>query len=136
MELAGYLRYVAAFNSQDWDLVHREFYAEDIEVRFPIAAFAGAAASLDWFRLAHEALVEVLVPRRIEFAHGGREIVADLDVRFIALGETGFAPGLSPARHGDTVDVPMRAVYRLDAADRISHLSVVFTGPPAPGRIG
>lgn len=135
MDLGGYLRYVAAFNSQDWELVHREFYAEDVVVRFPIATLTGAAESLAWFHKAHEVLFEVLSPVRVEIAEDGREVVADLAVRFIALGDTDFVPGLSPARAGDVVDVPMRATYRYDAADLITELDVIFTGPPAPGRI-
>ncbi|HEX3780050.1 MAG TPA: nuclear transport factor 2 family protein [Pseudonocardiaceae bacterium] len=135
MNLAGYLRYVAAFNSQDWDLVHHEFYAEDVSVRFPIARLSGAAESLAWFRTAHEALFEVLAPMRIDLAEDGREIVADLAVRFIALGDTDFAPGRSPAHAGDVADVPMRATYRFDADDRITRLDVIFTGPPVQGRI-
>ena len=135
MNLAGYLRYVAAFNGQDWDLVHHQFYAEDVHVQFPIATLTGAAESLAWFRAAHEAMFEVLLPTRIELAADGREIVADLAVRFIAVGDTDFIPGPGVAHAGDVADVPMRATYRLDADDRITRLDVIFTGPPVQSRI-
>jgi hypothetical protein len=122
------------FNSQDWDRLHGEYYAGDIRAELPIAVLTGAAESLAWFRKAHEALFEVLVPAGIDIH--GRTVVADLNVRFIAWGDTDFVPGLRPAHAGDVVDVPMRATYRLNDADRVERLDVTFTGPPAVTRLG
>ncbi|WP_101607248.1 nuclear transport factor 2 family protein [Amycolatopsis sp. BJA-103] len=136
MDLARYLRHVAAFNGQDWDLVHREFYAEDIRVRFPVATLTGRAESLAWFRTAHEALFEVLVPKGVRISPDGGETVADLAVRFVALDDTDFIPGPGTARAGDTADVAMRATYLSGVDGLITHLDVDFTGPPVPGRIG
>ena len=133
MNFASYLRYIAKFNSQDWDGLHREFFAEDVRAEFPIVTLTGAAESLAWYRKAHEGLHEILVPARIDVDADGRTIVADLTVRFIALADTDFIPGRALARPGEVTDVPMRATYRLNEDDRIARLDVVFTGPPTAG---
>jgi len=135
MDLTGYLRYVAAFNSQDWDLVHREFYAEDFRAEFPIAKLASGAESLAWFHKAHEALFETLVPVEIEIAEDGRSIAAALQVQFIALGDTAFMPGLNPARAGDAANVPMTVMYEIDEHDRITRIDVAITGRPTIFRL-
>jgi hypothetical protein len=130
MELAEYLGYVASFNSQDWDLVHTRYYAENIRFEIPIATIDGVNACLEWFRSSHRDIFETIVPKHVDISDGGRLIVAELDVQFILLADTPRSPIGPDGRQGDNFLVPMTARYRVGPGGRFDRLQVAFPLPP------
>jgi hypothetical protein len=134
MDLARYVQYVAACNSQNWDLVHREFYAKDLQLVTPVGRLSGRATSLAWYKEAHQEIFETHSPMTIDFLENGRRIVADLWAHFILLGDTTLSPG-GPGEYSDVVDIPMQAKYRVDDDDKFTKVEIVFTAPPAHSRL-
>jgi hypothetical protein len=130
VDLSGYLDYVAAFNSQNWDLVHARYYAKDIHFEIPIANLVGVDACLEWFRTGHQNTFETLVPKHIDIRDGGQRIKAELDVQFILLADTPHSPLGPHGRQGDNFLVPMTARYRLDPDGRFDQIRVSFPLPP------
>jgi hypothetical protein len=130
MDLTQYLSYVASFNSQDWDLVHARYYADNIQLKIPMTTVDGVGNCLEWFRSSHRNLFETLVPKHIDISDGGRLIVAELDVQFILLADTPNSPIGQDGRQGDNFLVSMTARYRIDPGGRFDQLHVSFPLPP------
>jgi hypothetical protein len=135
MDLQSYLKYVAAFNSQDWDVVCCDFYAPGIRFNLPMGVFVGRDEVLAWLIKAHELLFEILVPTAVDIQGGGSVLAADLNVHFIALASTAHLPGGEIGEQGERREVPMNARYEVDENGLITSLTVTFTGPSRKGRI-
>lgn len=135
MDIRSYLDYVAAFNGQDWPRIFKDFYDPDIVARFPVVELTGCDEVYAWYVKAHESLFEVLVPKTVEIADGGASLVADLAVHFVLLESTPYSPAGPNGKAGDTLEIPMRAVYALNERDLVTSLDVSFTGPPSQARI-
>lgn len=135
MNLQQYQRYVAAFNSRDYDTLHG-FFADDVVLEtlgYEIRGKAGIRRFYDFF---HDHVRETVVLRH--FVEGQRIDFADVVIRFEGLKDLspqrlaaeGFAK-MTPVPQGGVAEVAFFIAYDSGADGRIQRIRCAVLEPVA-----